>query len=273
MPGAASCGLRRPGCLARSARPGGASAFTRMTTSLRPRTRRHRRALAVIDRPGRQRAAHRRARGPQPGRRPGGWAAAVRRVRRPTRARPHRRPPVGGARRLADVLQVLRQPVPLPLHVHHRDHHAALVGSPASRRRTTSRPSMNNHLGEPADLVLGLQSEATPGAIHGEARAVRARAATTGSPTCPAATASGSAPVGTSRPASCTPPRASAPTSPRPPCDVFVHVRVVVPTTGRSAEELLWKDVPAGPVRATSTSSSSCSTGSGTSTPSSGIAT
>jgi len=47
----------------------------------------------------------------------------------------------------------------LPFHVHHRDHHAALVGKPGKPEAYYYSPHMNNHLGDQPISFLGLQTE------------------------------------------------------------------------------------------------------------------
>ena len=49
----------------------------------------------------------------------------------------------------------------LPFHVHHRDHHAALVDKPGKPEAYYYSPHMNNHLGEQPISFLGLQPETT----------------------------------------------------------------------------------------------------------------
>jgi hypothetical protein len=49
----------------------------------------------------------------------------------------------------------------LPFHVHHRDHHAALVDKPGKPEAYYYPPHMNNHLGEQPISFLGLQPETT----------------------------------------------------------------------------------------------------------------
>lgn len=49
----------------------------------------------------------------------------------------------------------------LPLHVHHRDEHAALVGKPGKPEAYYFPPQMNNHLGDQGISFFGLHPEAT----------------------------------------------------------------------------------------------------------------
>jgi hypothetical protein len=49
----------------------------------------------------------------------------------------------------------------LPLHVHHRDHHAELVGKPGKPEAYFFPPQMNNHLGEMGVSFFGLHPETT----------------------------------------------------------------------------------------------------------------
>lgn len=49
----------------------------------------------------------------------------------------------------------------LPLHVHHRDEHAALVGKPGKPEAYYFPPQMNNHLGEQGTSFFGLHPETT----------------------------------------------------------------------------------------------------------------
>ena len=49
----------------------------------------------------------------------------------------------------------------LPFHVHHRDHHAALVDKPGKPEAYYYSPHMNNHLGDQPISFLGLQPEVT----------------------------------------------------------------------------------------------------------------
>lgn len=49
----------------------------------------------------------------------------------------------------------------LPFHVHHRDHHAALVGKPGKPEAYYYSPHMNNSLGRQPVSFLGLQPEVT----------------------------------------------------------------------------------------------------------------
>lgn len=48
---------------------------------------------------------------------------------------------------------------PLPLHVHHRDEHAALVDKPGKPEAYYYPPEMNNHLGEQSISFLGLRPD------------------------------------------------------------------------------------------------------------------
>jgi len=53
---------------------------------------------------------------------------------------------------------------PLPLHVHHRDHHAALLGRKGKPEAYYFPPQLNNHLGESGVSYLGL----TPGTTQAQ---------------------------------------------------------------------------------------------------------
>jgi len=53
----------------------------------------------------------------------------------------------------------------LPLHVHQRDHHAALVGKPGKPEAYYFPPQMNNHLGEFGTSFFGLNPETTRGQV------------------------------------------------------------------------------------------------------------
>lgn len=50
---------------------------------------------------------------------------------------------------------------PLPFHIHHRDHHAALVGKPGKPEAYYFPPQMNNHFGEFGYTFFGLHPETT----------------------------------------------------------------------------------------------------------------
>lgn len=51
---------------------------------------------------------------------------------------------------------------PLPLHVHHRDHHAALLGKKGKPEAYYFPPQLNNHLGESGLSFFGLAPGTTP---------------------------------------------------------------------------------------------------------------
>jgi hypothetical protein len=124
----------------------------------------------------------------------------------------------------------------LPLHVHHRDEHAALVGKPGKPEAYYFPPQMNNHLGEQGISFFGLHPEISKEqvlerlALFGAGGDNRITDLSRGFRVRPG--------TGWDMPAGVLHAPASVCTyEPQAACDVFCNSREV-PT------ELLWKDVP-----------------------------
>ncbi len=60
---------------------------------------------------------------------------------------------------------------PLPLHIHHRDEHAALVDKPGKPEAYYFPPQMNNHLGEFPYTFFGLRPDTTPAQVRAKLEA------------------------------------------------------------------------------------------------------
>ena len=204
--GRASSASPQPGCRGRSAPRAAHPAASRRLLRARPEPRRHRRALALVHRAGRQRAANRAIRGHQHGRRRRRVAHPVRCLRRRTSA------DRSSATALVDTRGGRCTPSsstttrPCPLHIHHRDEHAAALGKKGKPEAYYFAPQMNSHLGELGHHLLRACIRRPPGRSSPSGSRASPMAATTASRSCPVATGSSSAPAGTCPPACCTPP-------------------------------------------------------------------